>query len=126
MRTTARADRLGLLLALVLVLLGVSAATAPDNGNTGQRQASQGATALLGESVSAAASMNDDLHDWLRLSMAARFAPAQAEPDSWWAVRPREAGGRPLRGRSPVDGFGGAGLATVEPPPRSSRGPPFA
>ncbi|MER5262714.1 hypothetical protein ABTZ99_11610 [Actinosynnema sp. NPDC002837] len=81
---------------------------------------------MLGESVSVAPSMNDDLHDWLRLSMAARCAPATAVPETWWAVCPRATGGCASQGRWIFGEVGGTGTVNAEPTPQSSRAPPFA
>ncbi len=81
---------------------------------------------MLGESVSPSPSMNDDLHDWLRLSMAARCVPAAAAPETWWAAHPHGTGGCVRPGRFSVGEVGGTGVAAAEPTPRSSRAPPFA
>jgi len=123
-----RTGRFGLLLALLLVLLGVSAAVAPGSGG--------GASAplhgplhgppVLGESTSAAPSMNDDLHDWLRVSVGVRSASTTTLVETWWVVCPCATVERALRGRSSLGLVGAAGAAAAEPTPRSSRAPPVA
>jgi hypothetical protein len=119
----ARTARFGLLLALLLVLLGVSAAVAPGAGAgySGQHRAS-----VIGESASAAPSMHDDLSDWLRPSVVARHALATTPPHTWGVVRARATGGCALRGRLLVGEIVGTGMAAAEPTPQSSRAPPFA
>ncbi|OKI28598.1 hypothetical protein A6A25_30775 [Saccharothrix sp. CB00851] len=123
-----RTRRLGLLFALLLVLLGVSAAVTPHSGvgPAGPQLTSLLGAPVLRESVSAAPVMNDDLHDWLRVSMAARCVPAVAVPETWWAVRPHATGGCAQQGRWRLDEAGGTGAAVAESTPRSSRAPPFA
>lgn len=123
-----RTRRLGLLFALLLVLLGVSVAVAPDSGRgpAGPHRASLLGAPVLRESASASPAINDDLHDWLRLSMAARSVPAVAAPEAWWAVRPHATAGRVPQGRWRLGEAGGTGPPTAEPTPRSSRAPPLA
>ncbi|XVS61615.1 hypothetical protein ACQPYE_25355 [Actinosynnema sp. CA-299493] len=127
-RAVEKTCRLGLLLALLLVLLGVSAGVAPDTdgGTAGPRPQPWHGASLLGESASAAPSMNDDLHDWLRLSMAARSAPNTAVPETWWAAHPRAAGAGARPGPLPGGEVDRTGTGAGEPTPRSSRAPPTA
>ncbi|QFZ18831.1 hypothetical protein [Saccharothrix syringae] len=126
MRTAVRAGRFGLLPALLLVLLGVSAVVAPDGGGYALRyQASQQRLPLLGESASAAPSVNDDLHDWLRLSLAARQAPTADVPQTWWAVLGQVVDEHGGPGRPPVGVVGGRGIAAAGWTAWSSRGPPL-
>jgi hypothetical protein len=108
---------------LLLVLLGVGTAVAP---STGDGYAVQHRAPVIGESVSAAPSMNDDLHDWLRLSMAARQAPAVDVSDTWWALRKRTTDGYDGPGRRVIGAVGDTGMAAAEPTARSSRAPPYA
>ncbi len=123
MRVAARAGRFGLLLAVLLVLLGVTAAVAPGagHGDTGQHPVS-----VAGESVSTTPSMYDDLQDWLRLSVGTPRALATALPDSWWAVCPRATDGYALQGRLLIGEGGSLRMAAATPTPRSSRAPPSA
>lgn len=119
---TTRAGRFGPLLALLLVLLGMSAAVAPRGGDGHAAQATQ--HRVVGDSVSTAPSVRDDLHDWLRISGVARPVLATAPPDTSWAVCPRAADGGAPRGWSLVGEVGGAGVATAITTSRSSRAPP--
>jgi hypothetical protein len=126
----ARAGRFGLVLALLLVLLGVSVTAVP---GTGTGDAGQHRVSVIGESASAisiapstAPSSYDDLQDWLRLSAGAPRALATAMPDTWWVVCPRATGGCAPQGRMLFGEVDSLGMATAAPTSRSSRAPPFA
>lgn len=126
MQAAARAGRFGLLLAVLLVLLGGTAAVAPGS-NAGDRYAEQHPVWVMGEAVSAAPSMRHDLEDfqdWLRLSVGTLRAPATALPDTWWAVCTRAAVGYPPPGRLLLGEVSSPAMATAVPTPRSSRAPP--
>ncbi|QQQ74052.1 hypothetical protein IOD16_22800 [Saccharothrix sp. 6-C] len=128
MRAVEKTDRLGLLLALLLVLLGVSAGVAPntDGGTAGPPPRPRPGAAVLGESASASPSMSDDLHDWLRLSMAARSAPNTAVPETWWAAHSPVPGARTRPGPPTAREVDRTGTGAGEPTPQSSRAPPTA
>jgi hypothetical protein len=119
---TTRAGRFGPLLALLLVLLGMSAAVAPRSGDGHAARTSQ--YRVVGDSVSTSPSVRDDLRDWLRISGVARPVLATAAPDTGWAVCPRAADGGAPPGWSLVGEVGGAGVATAVTTSRSSRAPP--
>lgn len=121
-----RAGRFRLLLAVLLVLLGGTAAVAPDN-NPGGRYAGQHPVRVMGEAVSAAPSMRhdfEDLQDWLRLSVGTPRAPATALPDTWWAVCTRATGGYAPPGRLLLGAASSPAMVAAAPTPRSSRAPP--
>lgn len=117
----ARVSRFGLLLALLVALLGVSAAVAPASGlaSTGPHRAP-----VTGESALAGPAVHDDLQDWLRLSLVSRHAPATALPDSCWAVCPRATGACVPDGRSRTGRAGHTGTPAAPTTPRSCRAPP--
>jgi hypothetical protein len=112
-------SRLGLLLALLVALLGVSAAVAPVSGAEPPRAPVTGTSALAGPAV------HDDLQDWLRLSLVSRNAPAQALPDSSWAVCPRAAGAYTPHGRTLADRADRTARPAAWTTPRSCRAPPL-
>jgi hypothetical protein len=116
-QAAARKGRFGLLLALLLVLLGVS--TGAGNEYTGPHRPS-----VISESASATPSMHDDLHDWLRLSMTARHAPTTALPTTCWAVCARATDECALPERSLIGEVSDTGMAAEAATPRSSRAPP--
>lgn len=118
MRAAARAGRFVLLLALLLVLLGVSATVVSRDGDAGPRHQ------VIGESVSTSPSVRDDLHDWLRVTGVARSVLITAPQDTGWAVCPRAADECAPRGWSLVGEAGGAGAGTARTTSRSSRAPP--
>lgn len=128
MRVAVRASRLGLLLAVLLVLFGMSVAVAPGTGGRGVEQypAPQHRVSVLGESASPAPSAYDDLQDWLRLSAGTLRAPATALPDTWWAVRQRAFDGCDLQEQLLLGEGDHAAMAAATPTPRASRAPPFA
>ena len=117
MRAVARAGRFGLLLALLLVLLGVSAPVALSAAG-GDRASS--------ESVSPAPTIYDGVHDRVRLSVVARYAQATSLPDTWWATCPRTTGESAPNGRTPIGDVGRTGIAAVMSTPQSGRAPPLA
>lgn len=112
MRVAARA----FLIALLLVLFGVSLAVTPgvDSRDAGQHPP------MYDHSHA------DDLQDWLRLSEGALPASATAPPETWWAVCPSATGGSTPRGWLLIGEVSSLGLAAASPAPRSSRAPPFA
>lgn len=124
MRTAARVGRFGLLPALLLVLLGVGAVVAPHVAEGYAARYPVSDQPVLGESTSAAPSMNDDLHDWLRLSLAARQVPAADLTHTWWAVLGRTGDAHVAPGRPAVGEVGGEGTAAAERTPWTSRAPP--
>jgi hypothetical protein len=123
MRAAARAGQFGPLLAVLLVLLGVSAVVAP---GTGDGYAGLHRVSVAGESVSPAPSMHDDLQDRLRLSAGTLRAPVTALPETWWATCPRAAGECAMQGRLPIGEVDSTAMAAATPTPQSSRAPPFA
>jgi hypothetical protein len=120
-RVAARVGRFRLVLAVLLVLFGVSVAVAQGNGSAGQPH-----VPVIGESASTAPSTYDDLRDWLRLSAGTLRAPATALPNTWWAVCSRATDGRALQGQLLIDESGSTGMAAATPTPQSTRAPPFA
>ncbi|MGW4115508.1 hypothetical protein ACWEFJ_31925 [Actinosynnema sp. NPDC004786] len=124
MRTAARAGRFGLLPALLLVLLGVGVVVAPHVADGYAAPYPVSDRPVLGESASAAPSVDDDLHDWLRLSLAARQAPAADLAHTWWAVLGRTGDAHVAPGRPVVGTVGGEGKAAAERTPWTSRAPP--
>nr|WP_042191354.1 hypothetical protein [Kibdelosporangium sp. MJ126-NF4]CEL20023.1 hypothetical protein [Kibdelosporangium sp. MJ126-NF4]CTQ97246.1 hypothetical protein [Kibdelosporangium sp. MJ126-NF4] len=78
MRAAAKAGRLGLLLGLLLVLLGLTAAVAPGGGRA--------VASLTAESASTTQTIRDDLHNRLHLSAVARHTLSTVAPDSPWAL----------------------------------------
>ncbi len=125
MRMAARAGRFGLVLAVLLVLFGVSAAIAPgngaDHGTTGQHRAS-----VTGEAATTAPSAFDDFQDWLRLSAGTLRAPATALPDTWWAVCTRATNEYAPPGRLLTGDGDGTAMAAATSTPAPSRAPPSA
>ena len=118
----ARVSRLGLLLALLVALLGVSAAVAPASGtaSTGQHRAP-----VTGKSSLAGPAVHGDLQDWLRLSLVSRHAPATALPDSSWALSPRATNACAPHGGSLTGRAGHARKPAARTTPRSCRAPPL-
>jgi hypothetical protein len=127
-RVAARVGRFWLVLAVLLVLFGVSVAVAPGPGNrdAGQSHAPQHRVPVIGESASTAPSTYDDLQDWLRLSAGTLRAPSTALPNTWWAECPRATDGCALQGRLRIDESGSTKIAAATPTPQSTRAPPFA
>lgn len=117
MRATAGVSRLGLLLALLWVLVGVS----PDAGPAVWRSAS-----ATGASVSTAQSTYDEPQDRPRGSVTAGHSATTAAPDTWWVVWQRPPGECAPHGRTPAGEGAGTGTATAAPASRSSRAPPRA
>lgn len=125
MRTAGRTGRFAVLVALLLVFLGVSAAA----GGTGEGPAAHRAP-VIGEPTP---STHSDLHDLrdlpdepVRLSATAPHALTTALPDPWGSVCFHVTGGCPLHGRSPVGEADGIGMVAAAPAPWSSRAPPSA
>jgi hypothetical protein len=115
---TVKASRFRLVLAVLLILLGMSPAVAPGaNGYS---------TPVAGDSASVAPSTHYDLHDWLRLSGAAHHTVATALPDNWWAVYTRTVGERTPRGRSAHGAINSEEAAATTPASQPSRAPPTA
>ncbi|MEV0677347.1 hypothetical protein AB0I60_12595 [Actinosynnema sp. NPDC050436] len=119
MRAAGRTGRFGLVLAALLMLLGIASGTASG-------QAGGHAAPPAGGSASSAPSMHDDRHDWLRVSLAVRHSPAEAQPDTWWAVCPWARGGPPERRWSLPAGPCSSARTATAPVPWSSRAPPVA
>ncbi|ALG08623.1 hypothetical protein [Kibdelosporangium phytohabitans] len=115
----ARASRFGLLLGLLLVLLGLSAAVAPGRG--GPDPAS-----VTAQSVSSSPTISDDLHTRLHLSAVARHTLSTAVPQTWWAVCTPDAGHTAVRRCSTVSDAPSAWTADAASASRSSRAPPHA
>ena len=118
MRAGVRAGRFGLLLALLLVLLGVSAPVALSVGD--------GYRAPGIESVSSAPTVHDGLRDRVRVSVVARYAQATSSPDTSWATCPRAIGGSAPNGRSSIGETGRTGMPTAMSTPQSGRAPPLS
>jgi hypothetical protein len=123
MRAVVRRARFALLLALLLMLLGVSSvAGGSGDGNVGRHRAS-----VIGEPATQPS--HDDLrdrHEPMRLSATAPHTLTTALPDPWGTVCFQVTGGCPLLGRSPVGEISSIGMAIAASAPRSSRAPPLA
>ncbi|MET1071962.1 MAG: hypothetical protein ABWY11_04870 [Umezawaea sp.] len=117
----ARADRFGLLLALLLALLGVSAPTAP---LVGDGLAGDHRVQVVG-SVSPLPTMHDGMQDRVRLFAVARSAQAAPLPDTWWATCPRAIGGNARNGYPPAGEVHRTGMPTAMATPQSGRAPPI-
>lgn len=111
MRAAAKAGRLRLLLAVLLVLLGTSTAVAPSPGGFGTVA-----------SVSSASPVHQELHDWLRLSGVARHAVST--PDGWWAVYSRAVDANAPLGSAPLGAAGRTHAIATAQTSQSSRAPP--
>ncbi|MBW4717266.1 hypothetical protein [Saccharothrix obliqua] len=107
------ASRFGLLFASALMVFGVA------TGPAGLGELPQGG-------VSSAPSMHDDRGLWLRVSSAVRYAPAEVQADTWWAVCPWAFGTPPRPGRLWLCGAERSGPAVVAAVPWSSRAPPIS
>ncbi|WP_106188472.1 hypothetical protein [Umezawaea tangerina] len=116
----ARARRSGLLLALLLALLGVSAPSAPlvDGGNAADHRVPG-----VG-SASSVPTMHDGMQDRVRLFAVARSVQATSLPDTWWAVCPRRIGEAARNGPSPTDAVDRTATASAMSTPRTGRAPP--
>lgn len=123
MLAAARMGRSRLLFALLLALIGMSAAVAPAAA-TGYATAQS--APVLGATVSNAPSIQDELRDWLRVSGTARHTQATATPDTWSAVCAQIPGEGEARGRRLLGESGATGLDTGTGTSRSSRAPPLA
>jgi hypothetical protein len=116
-RTQARQSRFGLLLALMAVLIAVSAPAASVGGHP---------HGGIGASVSPASSAYDEPHDRPRGSVTAAHTSTTAAPDTWWVVYHGPAGGYTLKARGPVDAIDRAAAPASASTSRSSRAPPHA
>jgi len=114
-RAVASTGRSRLLLALLLVMLGVSAPAVPAVG---------GHAGVVG-SASAAPTMHDDLQDHVRLFAVARSAQAAQAPDTWWARCAPATGAIAPNGSSTAGETGRADTPTAMSTPRSGRAPPL-
>ncbi|ONI75144.1 hypothetical protein ALI144C_41085 [Actinosynnema sp. ALI-1.44] len=119
MRAAARASRFGLLLGLLLVLLGLSAAVAPG-------RAAPGPASVNAQSASGSQTIRDDLHTRLHLSAVARHTLSTSVPDTSWAVSAPDAGHTTHLRRSDAADASGARTADTASQSRSSRAPPQA
>ena len=117
MHATVKASRFRLVLAVLLILLGMSPAVAPGSG---------GYSAPTAGEASVAPSTHYDLHDWLRLSGAAHHTVATALPDNWWAVYTRTVGERAPRGWTAHGAINSVAAAAATPASQPSRAPPAA
>lgn len=116
MHAAVKTGRFRLVLAVLLVLLGMSPAVAP--GDSGY------SAPVAGESASVAPATHYDLHDWLRLSGAAHHTVATALPDNWWAVYTRTVGESAPRGWSAHGAITSVAAAAATPASQPSRAPP--
>jgi hypothetical protein len=110
-----------LLLAVLLVLLGMSTAPRAELGYGGPHSAS-----VIGGSGSATSSTHASSPDPLRLSPAAQHTSTTAQPGTWWDLCPRVSGGRGADGRPSIGAVDRAAMRGSVPVPRSSRAPPPA
>lgn len=110
-----RSSRPGLLLALLLVLVAVTAPATPG--------AAPHAPAA-GPTVATASSGYDVLHDRPRGPVTAGHAPTAAQPDTWWVVWPPANSGDTPRTRSAAARIDSIGFPAAVVTPRSSRAPP--
>lgn len=122
MQARARMGRFGLVLALLVMLLGMSAAPAhsTDGGFAGQHP-----VPVIGESASPVPSPDKGLHDRPRLSEAARHVLATALPETCWAVGPGANRGCSLQ-RCSAGEVGAGGIAAAASTRQSCRAPPSA
>jgi hypothetical protein len=110
-------SRVGLLLAVLLLLLAGTSAT------------ERSRVPVPGASVSAAPSSHDDLHnlrDQPRHAATARHTPPTALSDGWWVVWQPATGAHVPHGRSFVSENGATATVAAASSPRSSRAPPQA
>ncbi|PSL48664.1 hypothetical protein B0I31_12451 [Saccharothrix carnea] len=119
MRAAARVSRFGFPFVLLLVLLGLTVVPARNAGH-----GDAGLHRVVGESVSTAPSMHDDLHDRPRLAVTAAHAPAAALYEAWWALCSRETDRSGRYGRAPLGGTADSAVAVAAPTPQSTRAPP--
>ncbi|MFD9734554.1 hypothetical protein [Umezawaea sp. NPDC059074] len=121
MRAVANAGRSRLLLALLLVLLGVSAPAGPSvgGGHTG------GHRTPVFESASALPKVHDDLQDHVRLFAVVRSVQGTPSPDTWWAKYAPAPGWSAPSGFSTTGETGRADITTAMSTPRSGRAPPL-
>jgi len=115
----AAAGRGRLLLAVVLVLLGLTVAPGSGVGSAASNQATC-------ESAATAPPMHGDRHDPLRLSATAPQAFTAALPNTWWAVCQPVTYGCAPTGRSALGETGHTGNSAAAPKRQSSRAPPPA
>ncbi|MFI7677267.1 hypothetical protein [Actinophytocola sp. NPDC049390] len=114
-----RSSRTGLLLALLLVLVAVTA-PAMSGAGAAPHSPTQGAT------VGTASSVYDELHDRPRGPVTTGFAPTTAQPDTWWVVWPPANPGNTQQTRSSVAPLDSTVTPAAAVTPWSSRAPPRA
>jgi hypothetical protein len=123
MRGAGGTGRFGLLLALLLVLVRVSAPVGPaaDSQYAHQHRAS-----TVGVSASVTPPDHDVPHGRLPGSLSAGLGSATPMADTSWGVWQPANGEYAPRGRSRIATTDGLVLAAVAPTSRSSRAPPHA
>ncbi len=126
MRIAATTSRFGLVLAVLLVLFGVSTAVAAANGTEDARQPR---SSVVGESASAAPPTYNGLEDLrhsLLLSTGTLRSPATTLLETGWAVCTRVIGEYAPPEWLLVGEVDSTAMVAVTPTPQSSRAPPFA
>jgi hypothetical protein len=117
----ASAERGRILLVLLLALLAMAGATAPD---AAAGDAAQSRVAALGVLAPDTPATPHDLRDWLRLPVAARQVLAAPASDNWWAVCPQTARAWAPRSRSLAGEIAGTAVAIGVAAAPSTRAPP--
>ena len=112
-----RTSRFRLLLAVLLMLLAVSAPAVVGDRHPGS---------AFGASVSATPSGYDELHDRPRGPVTAGHGSTRAAPDTWSVVYQEATSERAPRRRSPADEVRNAVTPATAQTPPSSRAPPHA
>jgi hypothetical protein len=119
-RTAVRLGWLRLTLALLLVLLGMTATAAPGTASAGPRPST-----VVGTRVSVAVATHDDPYRALLLAALARQAPTTTLPDDGWASCPHATGGHPPQGWSPSSGIDSTDTVSTAPAACRGRAPPY-